>query len=118
MWYLGNIFMRNYYVSFDMSPYDEHGKDYLQIGIGMQSPADWVPQKHTEEEMAIKRNGGKNPNQVIDNNEKPPVADGEGGGSGFAVFLLILLIVGGIGFYVYKKKQQGENPFACLGGQQ
>ena len=101
MWYLGNIFMKNYYVSFDMSPYDEHGKDYIQIGFGVQSTADWVPQEHTEEEKVTKANGGINSNAV---NEKPGV--GEEGGSGIAIILLLILIAGGVGFFIYKKRQQ------------
>lgn len=105
MWYLGNIFMRNYYVSFDMTPYDEHGKDYIQVGFGVQSTADWVPQEHTEMEKLIKENGGKDPRKVTN----PQIPDGESGGSGVAVFLIILLILGGAGFFLYKKKD--EIPF-------
>ena len=29
VWYLGNVFMRNYYVVYDMSPLDERGEDYI-----------------------------------------------------------------------------------------
>jgi hypothetical protein len=31
--YLGNIFMANYYVVFDMTPKSERGEDYIQIGL-------------------------------------------------------------------------------------
>lgn len=32
-WYLGSIFMADYYFVLDMTPYDERGEDYIQIGI-------------------------------------------------------------------------------------
>ena len=28
-WYFGNLFMKNYYIAFDMSPLDEKDKGYL-----------------------------------------------------------------------------------------
>lgn len=28
-WYVGSMFLQNYYVYFDMTPADEHGQDYL-----------------------------------------------------------------------------------------
>jgi len=34
-WYLGNLFMNKYYVVYDMTPYDEQGKDYIQVGIAL-----------------------------------------------------------------------------------
>jgi hypothetical protein len=33
-WYVGNIFMKEYYVVFDMTPKDERDQDYIQVGIG------------------------------------------------------------------------------------
>ena len=33
---IGNIFMKDYYVVYDMSPL-EKGKDYIQVGIGLQN---------------------------------------------------------------------------------
>ena len=33
---MGNIFMEQYYVVYDMSPL-EHGADYIQIGLGIQA---------------------------------------------------------------------------------
>ena len=32
-WYLGNVFMEKYYTVFDLTPKDEHGEDYIQIGF-------------------------------------------------------------------------------------
>jgi hypothetical protein len=32
-WYVGSLFLLDHYVYFDMTPADEHGQDYLQIGI-------------------------------------------------------------------------------------
>jgi len=33
---IGNIFMKKYYVVYDMSPL-EKGKDYIQVGVGLQN---------------------------------------------------------------------------------
>lgn len=32
-WYLGNLFMKKYYIVYDMTPYDERGENYIQVGI-------------------------------------------------------------------------------------
>lgn len=32
-WYIGNLFINYFYLVFDMSPLDERGKDYIQIGV-------------------------------------------------------------------------------------
>ena len=37
-WYVGNLFMKSYYMVYDLSTFDEHGEDYLQIGIGPKNP--------------------------------------------------------------------------------
>ena len=34
LWFLGNIFMKDFYTAFDMTPSDTYGKDYNHIGIG------------------------------------------------------------------------------------
>jgi len=36
VWYLGNLFMNNYYMVFDQTPADR-GEDYLQIGFAKQT---------------------------------------------------------------------------------
>ena len=33
-WYIGNVFFAGRYLVFDQTPLTEHGKDYIQIGIG------------------------------------------------------------------------------------
>ena len=30
---MGNIVMYNYYIAFDMQPFDEENQDYIQIGF-------------------------------------------------------------------------------------
>ena len=37
-WYLGNVFMRDYYVVFDMTPKDTRGDTFIQVGIAQQKP--------------------------------------------------------------------------------
>ena len=37
MWHLGSIFIQKYYVIYDMTPYDNFGKNYLQVGIGLKN---------------------------------------------------------------------------------
>merc|ERR1711998_152620 len=37
-WYLGNLFMTEYYVVYDATPKDERGENYIQMGLGRQNP--------------------------------------------------------------------------------
>lgn len=37
-WYVGNVFFAGRYLIFDQTPKTEHGKDYIQIGIGEEDP--------------------------------------------------------------------------------
>lgn len=37
-WLLGTLFLNEYYTAYDMTPYDEDGEDYLQVGIGRINP--------------------------------------------------------------------------------
>jgi len=32
-WFVGNVFMREQYVVYDMTPKDNDGKDYIQVGV-------------------------------------------------------------------------------------
>lgn len=32
-WYLGGLFLQQYYITYDMTPIDEFKKDYIQVGI-------------------------------------------------------------------------------------
>ena len=41
-WYLGNLFMNYFYLVFDMSPYDDFGKDYITIGVGPINPSNLI----------------------------------------------------------------------------
>lgn len=35
VWHVGSSLMKNYYVVYDMTPFDELGEDYILIGIGL-----------------------------------------------------------------------------------
>jgi len=37
-WYVGGSFLNKYYVVYDLTPADERGEDYIQIGIGEKNP--------------------------------------------------------------------------------
>jgi hypothetical protein len=37
-WYLGNLVMNLLYLTFDMSPLNEFGKDYITIGVAPINP--------------------------------------------------------------------------------
>lgn len=41
-WFLGNVFLSEYYTVFDMTPMDEHGEDYIRIGIANANPSDTI----------------------------------------------------------------------------
>jgi hypothetical protein len=42
VWYAGNMFLNYLYLTFDMTPYDEHGKDYIQIGVAPKNPKNQI----------------------------------------------------------------------------
>ena len=44
--YVGNMFLRNHYVFFDMSPIDERNDQYLLVGIGDRNPKDVIGESH------------------------------------------------------------------------
>jgi len=41
-WFLGDVFMSEYYTVFDMTPHDEFGQDYIQVGIAKANPSDEI----------------------------------------------------------------------------
>jgi hypothetical protein len=36
------MFLEYFYLTFDMSPYDEHGKDYIQVGVAPKNPVNKI----------------------------------------------------------------------------
>ena len=42
-WYMGNLFMKNHYSVFDMTPFERNNTSYLHIGLGEKAAADFVP---------------------------------------------------------------------------
>uniref|UniRef100_A0A7S3IVK7 Peptidase A1 domain-containing protein n=1 Tax=Strombidium inclinatum TaxID=197538 RepID=A0A7S3IVK7_9SPIT len=45
-WYIGEIWLKNYYTVFDQSPFDELGQSYLQIGVGPKNPVNLIGDIH------------------------------------------------------------------------
>jgi hypothetical protein len=45
-WYVGNIFMKEYYVVYDMTPRDERNEDFIQVGIGRQNNVNLFGDEH------------------------------------------------------------------------
>lgn len=45
-WYLGNLFMKKYYVVFDMTPLDELNRNYIQVGIAPQNHKMIIGEEH------------------------------------------------------------------------
>jgi len=43
---LGNLMMKDYYVSYDMTPYDERNLDYIQVSIAPQKSEDVIGVQH------------------------------------------------------------------------
>mmetsp|Transcript_3517 Transcript_3517/g.6013 ORF Transcript_3517/g.6013 Transcript_3517/m.6013 type:complete len:239 (-) Transcript_3517:405-1121(-) len=37
-WYLGQSFLDKYYAVYDMTPYEEHGLNFIQVGLGLKNP--------------------------------------------------------------------------------
>ena len=37
VWQVGSIFTKQYYLVYDMTPYDERREDFIQIGFGLQN---------------------------------------------------------------------------------
>lgn len=101
-WYLGNIFMKKYYMAFDMSPYEERNQNYLQVGIGELAAADykpkfkWDPEDDKVEPVVV------NPSNTNDQDKD------EGGGSFGTVilWLFILGLIGGGGYLYYRYREK------------
>ena len=45
---LGTLVIKDYYVVFDMTPYDERNENYIQIGIGKKNTDDVIGLQHYE----------------------------------------------------------------------
>ena len=97
IWYFGNMFLNDYYVVFDMTPYTERGENYMQMGFG----------KQTKTSLVLAPNGGDKYDEVYGSDEE----SGGGGGAVFWVFFFLILIGGGgYGGYWWKFKRVPKEP--------
>ncbi len=44
-WFVGNLFLNYFYIVFDMSPFDEQAKDYIQVGVAPINPSNLIGQE-------------------------------------------------------------------------
>ena len=115
VWYLGNLFMKNYYSVFDVTPYERNKTDYLHIGLGLKTAAEFVPD-YSYNPAKVPR-----PDQSRDDPSVNPIPepipgendgnDPEGGSAGLLVFLFVLIVgvlIGG-GLWYRKKRLQAAD---------
>lgn len=99
-WYFGNMFMNEYYTVFDMTPYNERGENFLQIGFAKQSKKDIV----------FEKSGGDkyNAEYGVDDDEVEGGAtegDDKSSGGGAGTVFLVLFLLGlffSLMWYVFK----------------
>jgi hypothetical protein len=79
IWYLGNLFMNNYYVVFDQTPpiYDS-GADYLKIGLAPQTPKSLVYQ----EGQMVPSDSNNDSNSGTSDSGNVPTDGGDSGNTG------------------------------------
>ena len=123
--YLGNIFLASYYVVYDATPADEHGWDFLQVGIAPQAEAPPVLQ---EDEDTFTLHDGK---EYTLDDDIPDDAGAETDGTGPAqpdgtgddddgeataivivVATVVLILAGGVGIYCCSKQRKKKELFA------
>lgn len=109
-WLLGNIVLADYYSVFDASPNTERGKDYVQVGLGLQNPETLIPEFNRPEEE--EDNSGDNEEKEIIDPMHPDAHDGdeEPAGGGIGVVIVIIAIVAGIiiGVVVFQKRATAD----------
>ena len=53
VWYIGNLVMNYFYLVFDMTPFDEHGKDYIQVGVAPISRSNFIGDAYDDGSIII-----------------------------------------------------------------
>jgi len=48
VWYAGSLILDYLYLTFDMTPYDEHGKDYIQIGVAPRNTVNTIGKQYED----------------------------------------------------------------------
>ena len=87
--------MQNYYTVFDMTPHDERGENFIQIGLARQNPNNVIIWEHGIEDDPV-------PVVVV------PEPESSGSGGTIVVILLLLLITAGAGGFYYWRKNRAS----------
>jgi hypothetical protein len=93
-WFLGNMFLNEYYTVFDMTPFNERGENYLQVGFAKQS----------KENLVFEENGGDKYDAVFGTDDEDETDDESSGGGAGTFFLVVFLLglFGSVGWYLVK----------------
>ena len=102
-WILGSLFMQEHYFVFDMTPKDEKGHNYVQVGIAMKNHEDKVLATHYADKNSI---DAKDISHSIANPSPPPPKPDDHNHNGhiwLIVALLSLLVVLIIAVFCFRK---------------
>ena len=75
-WFIGNQFLKEQYVVYDMTPYVEGKESYLNFGIGPKNAANYKPD-YSEQTVVVEPLKPYNPerNETTGGEDKPPIVD-------------------------------------------
>lgn len=75
VWYVGNMILNYLYITFDMTPYDEHGKDYIQVGVAPKNPVNDIGKFYKDTTDDTNDSSQKDDNHTIPHPTPKPTPD-------------------------------------------